>query len=192
MNYKNYNDYELIYMVRENDESSKDILMEKYLPILKNISMEYYSKYNNCNYDYDDFLQEAIISFQRAILTYDENKKALFYTFVIVCVRRNMITFCRNISNEFNVVSLDNIEDYNEFLIEDKRYNTNLLFNERLLEKIYYDMLLELDIKYSSILELRINGFSYREISVLLDIPHSTVEYRMRKIKNKLNIILNN
>ena len=35
MDYKDYNDYELIYMVRENDDSSYDILFQKYIPIIK-------------------------------------------------------------------------------------------------------------------------------------------------------------
>ena len=46
MNYKQ-NDYELIYMVRENDEVSQDLLYEKYLPIIKNLASEFYQKYNS-------------------------------------------------------------------------------------------------------------------------------------------------
>jgi len=38
MNYKKINDYELLYMVRENDDYSKDLLYEKYLPIIKSLA----------------------------------------------------------------------------------------------------------------------------------------------------------
>ena len=71
MNYKNYNDYELIYMVREKDDYSEDILLKKYLPVIKSISSEYYLKYKNYCCEYDDFLQEAMIGFQKALVSYD-------------------------------------------------------------------------------------------------------------------------
>ena len=45
MNYKKYNDYELIYMIRENDNDSYDILYNKYLPVMKSIAFNYYNKY---------------------------------------------------------------------------------------------------------------------------------------------------
>ena len=45
----------------------------------------------------------------------------------------------------------------------------------------------KLPIEYSSVLELKMNGFNYREISTLLDIPSSTVEYRIRRIRKEIN-----
>ena len=42
------------------------------------------------------------------------------------------------------------------------------------------------DLSYSSILELRYNGFSYREISQLLDLPISTIDGRLYKIRKFL------
>ena len=55
MDYKKYNDNELIYMVQENDESSTDILIRKYRPIIFKLSNEYYKKYTGRIYDFDDF-----------------------------------------------------------------------------------------------------------------------------------------
>ena len=42
------------------------------------------------------------------------------------------------------------------------------------------------NIKDSAVLELRYNGFSYNEISSLLDIPLSTVDGRLYKIRKYL------
>ena len=36
MNYKN--DYEIIYMIRENDDIARNIMFDKYMPIVKNIA----------------------------------------------------------------------------------------------------------------------------------------------------------
>ena len=50
MNYKSFNDYELIYMIRESDESSRNILYEKYMPVISSISSDYYLKYKDLLY----------------------------------------------------------------------------------------------------------------------------------------------
>ena len=72
MNYNNYNDYELIYRVQENDELSGDILFRKYLPIIRNIAREYYNRYPVSGYDYDDYFQEGAIAFQKALTSYND------------------------------------------------------------------------------------------------------------------------
>ena len=82
MKYKDYNDYELIYMVRENSTTSKDILYKKYSPIISSIVNEFYSKYNNYGFEYDDFYQEAMYTFEKCIIKYDDSKDTLFYTFL--------------------------------------------------------------------------------------------------------------
>ena len=191
MNYKNYNDYELIYMVREKDDYSEDILLKKYLPVIKSISSEYYLKYKNYCCEYDDFLQEAIIAFQSAISNYNESKDVLFYSFAIMCVRRRLITFCRNISSESKNVSYNELVDIDNNMVEDYSANINIIIDNKELEEMLSKCILELDIECSCILELKLNGFSYREISQLLDIPPSTVEYRTRKIRKKIINLMN-
>ena len=86
MDYKKLNDNELIYMVQENDESSRDLLVKKYSPVIFKISNEYYKKYTGHIYEFDDFYQEALISFYRALHTYNSSKGVLFYTFVVICI----------------------------------------------------------------------------------------------------------
>ena len=185
MKYKQYNDYEILYMVREN-ELIKDILYKKYEPIIHKISRDFYEQYKYYGYEYSDFLQEANILFEKAITKYDESRESIFYTFVNLCIKRGLITFCKKISNSnknlplFNYVNLadydiaDNKNDINDWL---ENYDI-----DRFVKQKIYDMPLE----YSTILELKTNGFNYREISVLLDIPGSTVEYRIRRIRREI------
>ena len=178
MNYKQ-NDYELIYMVRENDEVSQDLLYEKYLPIIKNLASEFYQKYNSYGYDFDDFFQEALIAFQKSIINFNEEKETLFYTFTVLCIRRALLSFCRNISNKTKNVSNNNyvsIEEYDNIFLD---------------QKADIELIISLPFENSCIFELRLNGFSYREISILLDIPTSTVEFKNRSAKRKLEQLLN-
>lgn len=185
MDYKKYNDYELVYMVRENDEYSNKLLFEKYVPIILSITNRYYKQYNGLGYDYEDFYQEALAAFYKAISNYDESKETLFYSFVVLCINRSLMSFCRKLAHErknyFNVINID-IDDL-DYEIKDVKNDINniLSFNE--IEKVIKEVLFTISIEISSILELKLNGFTYKEISKLLDIPVSSVEFRCRKGK---------
>ncbi len=189
MNYKQYNDYELIYMVRENDEDSKSIIFEKYYPVIRNIANEYYQKFSYYGHDYEDFVQEGIIAFYKALSTYDEAKDSLFYTFVVLCIRRCLSTFCRNISSINRNLSTNRLVDIDECNVIDYKNDIDFLLQDRELENIMKNIIYESSLEAGAIMELKWNGFSYREISDLLDIPSSSVEFKSRKARNLLRQI---
>lgn len=186
MNYKKYNDYELIYNVRENDDNSYNDLFNKYIPIMKRLAYNYYNKYSNYGYDLEDFQQEAFIAFHSAVNNFSESKNILFYTFVTLCINRSLLSFCKkiscemkNISNKYliniddnNIVGNSNIDDYCDYS------DIKTLFN-----RVY----LELNFEDSCIFELRYNGFSYKEISELLDLSLRRVQFKVRKVRNIVN-----
>ena len=192
MNYKKYNDYELIYMVRENDDYSRDVLLKKYQPIIYSLASEYYSSFKSYGYDYDDFIQESSIAFLMAVLHYNEEKNNTFYTFAVLCIRRKLLSFCRKISNSSKNISVNNTIDIDEYVIPDEKSDLFSIMNGMELVDIFRQVILDLPIEISSIFELKINGFTYCEIGILLDIPSSTVEYKNRVAKNKLQNCLNN
>ena len=188
MKYKEFNDYELLYMVRENNDDIKDVLYLKYQPIIKSISKQFYEKYKHYGYEYDDFLQEANISFEKAVVNYDETKENLFYTFVVVCIKRSLMTFCRNISNKTKNISIVYYEELDEEIISDTTEDiVETVINNEFTEGLK-NFLIDLPFELSCIFELKLNGFTYREIAKLLDVPRSTVEYRIRKIRQKVKI----
>ena len=183
MDYKKYNDNELIYMVQENDEVYADILLNKYSPIIYKLSIEYYNKYNGYIYEVDDFYQEALSAFYKAINTYNSDKGVLFYTFVVVCIKRALSSFGRLLSTDIsNNIDIDKVE----YCIEDTNENPLVRESYRGLEEVLKNVIFSLSIEAGSILELRINGFTYKEISKLLDIPISSVEFKSRRARNLL------
>ena len=188
MDYKKYNDNELIYMVQENSEEYLSLLEKKYYPIIFKLSKEYYNKFIGCGYEFDDFYQEALEAFYRAIYSYDDSKNAILYTFVVVCIKRSLASFgrriYRNISNDIIVgtVDLSDVENY----VEDLSENPSKIESFKGLEIIIKDVLYSLSLEASSILELKINGFTYKEIGKLLDIPVSSVEFKSRRARNIL------
>ncbi len=186
MNYKNYNDYELISMVRENDEFSYYSLFEKYKPIVKNISKEFYDRYSDYGYDYDDFIQEGYVGFQNALNKYDSSKGALFYTFVELCIRRRLLSFTknislpkRNISNKY-FISLDDLE------VRDNSVSLNDELDYEDTMNIIKDVLYSLDLKYTAPFELKMNNFSLKEISILLEVSINSVSYRVNLVRDEI------
>jgi len=177
-------------MVRENDDNSQDILFEKYLPIIKSIAYEYYQKFKNYGYDYEDFVQEATIAFQKSVISYDESKDTLFYTFTVICIRRNLLTFCRNITNTNKNTSVNNFVDLDSCSIIDHDSSVDFLFEDRERESLVRRLIIDLPFENSCIFELKFNGFSYREIGLLLSLPSSTVEFKNRAAKKKLRCLL--
>ena len=189
MDYRKYNDNELIYMVQENDEYSNDILFKKYYPIILKLSNEYYNKYTGLVYEFDDFYQEALSAFYRALSNYDCSKGVLFYTFVIICIRRALSSFGRNVCNNKIIDDIDISEL--EYCIEDNRENPIVIESFKGLENIIRDVIFSLSLEAGAIIELKVNGFTYKEISILLDIPMSSVEFKSRRarriLRNKVN-----
>lgn len=186
MNYKNYNDYELISMVRENDEFSYYSLFEKYKPIVKNISKEFYDRYSDYGYDYDDFIQEGYVGFQNALNKYDSSKGAVFYTFVELCIRRRLLSFTknitlpkRNISNKY-FVSLDDLD------VRDNSVSLNDELDYEDTMNTIKDVLYSLDLKYTAPFELKMNNFSLKEISILLEVSINSVSYRVNLVRDEI------
>lgn len=186
MKYKDYNDYELLYMVRENDDFSKDLLLKKYSPIINKIALEFFNSYKNYGYEYDDFYQEAMLAFNNAVVSYDENKNTLFYTFLVLCIKRALLSFTRNISNKN--INDNLLMELNEYNLIDEKSNIEDIFKDREIQEICKEIIYnpELPIKDTSILELRMNGFTWKEISILLDSSNSSIQFRFRKIKKEV------
>lgn len=183
MDYKKVNDYEVMYLIRENDEEAKGLLYKKYGSVIKKIALKYLDFASKHGVEFDDLVQEGYIAFFQAVETYDENGGALFFSYVSLCVNRHLITYCRNLCSKKHFILNNSISDDSIVEIKDEFSNPENIFLDRLAEDrfIYYKN--HFDVKYSSVLELRYNGFSYKEISTLLDIPISTVDGRIYRIR---------
>ena len=182
MNYKNNNDYELLYYVKENDDEALNTLFVKYDPIINKLSNKYYKKYKYIGIDYDDLVQEARIGLMNSIKSFDD-EQSMFYSFTILCIERQLINYTKshNRLKNYPLNTSNNTIPYKECFIENSRIDEILLENEK-----YFECKNILNYKLSIVYELRYNGFSFKDIAKLLDIPRSTVDGRISLIRKYL------
>ena len=185
MDYKQVNDYEVMYMIRENDEESRNLLLRKYNPIINKIASKYVEYSKNIGIEFDDLVQEGFIALNNAIFNFNENNDVLFYTYACICIERHLITYCRKFSSKKHYYLNNSISD-DCYLACDTNSVLENFISELLTEDFFVNCKNLFDIKYSSILELRYNGFTYKEISRLLDISIGTVDVRLARIRNIL------
>ena len=127
--------------------------------------------------------------FYKALKYFNANKDVLFYSFLSLCITRQLISFVNKISlHQSNYILLSNDEyDFDVLFRDDfeflKSYDIDCLIKE-----VIYDSPLD----YSCVFELKINNFTYWEIQELLDMNFSQAEYRYRKMRLLLKSKLEN
>ena len=191
MDYKKINDYEVVYMVRENDEEAREIIFNKYIPIVRRIASDHLALAKMARIEYEDLVQEGLIALNEAINKYNERSGVLFYTFLCVCVERRILTYCRKMNSSKHYLLNTSLDDEYIYSVSDNDV-FEAYFNEINLERKFVSFKNLFDIVESNIFELRYNGFSYKEISKLLDIPVSTIDAKLCKIRRILKETLNN
>jgi len=197
--YKDINDYELLYLIAENDEVAYNDMYLKYNGIVKAEANKLYRKCKYLGISKEDIYQAGLYGLTQAIDNFDEHGGVLFYTYVLAFINREMQTFVRNKSRIKHNILSDSISLDKEI---DSEGNTVSLFigGEADTYKCYEDYIKSkriLDLKYdmpplcSLVFEMRLNNFSNKEISVLLDTKYKVVDNALTKIKNMLKKELN-
>ena len=191
MDYKNLNDYELIYQVRENDEVAYNVLIKKYSNLVKIMAKKFLRIYKNIGIEYDDLYQEGMMGVIKALNDYNTSD-TLFYTYSSLCAKREMERLIKSQRRKKRMVFNDSIS-LNQNINNDPDYSVgDLIASNYNLEDEYeaydrYKRILERRFDFelidSSILELKANGFSIREIAKLLELTYKAVDYRLRKIR---------
>ncbi len=188
MDYSSINDYELLYLAKDEDDFYKKIVYDKYNPIIDKYAFNLSRKYNT---SYEDLYSEGLVAICYAIKNYKENYSSSFFTFVSICIRSKMYDYIKkeySFSNRINIdcISLSKLVTDNKCLedfIPDRNYND--FANDIYLYNFVVDFKNSLDFRDSQVFELVVNGFKYKEIGRLLDIKTSTVGSIVRKIKKR-------
>ena len=189
MEYKDINDYEVLYLVEENQSDYKEIIFKKYEPIIKKITYAFFCKMKKFGIEFEDIYQEALIGLNYAIDHFDFNRDDKFYTYVIICVKSKLNSYYVKNNNRKNKILNDSmvLMQYSDLDIESLISTT---FDDSYLS--FYDRVINFknnltDIQ-AQIFELKYNGFNNGEIGKLLGLTVKNVYYYLCSIRKKLLI----
>ncbi len=199
MGYKDYNDYELLAALDEEDEVAKKILMYKYEPLIVMVAKEYRDYLTHRKVEefmFEDFIllgQDTLLSSARS---YNEKAGVLFYTYFLYCLKSKFSTFSRSLLAKKNQPAIHyqaldyEVEDFC-VIATDIDDNPEKAFDYSKLENTMKDYLYKLSFEQQNIIQLRLNGFCYREIETLLEVSKDCVSRTIRKAKRELVEIIN-
>ena len=92
MEYKDYNDNELLWYVAEKNEAALDILYKKYEPFIINFAKKMFEYCKNSGLEMNDLVQEGMLGLNDAITKFNDQKNVTFYTFAKSCIERKIIS----------------------------------------------------------------------------------------------------
>lgn len=178
---------EALIKAKSGDNESFEILLKKY---------EKYIYMNTKNYylidgEREDLIQEGMIGLLKGIKSFDFNREVSFKTFVIMCMRRQIISALKNSNSKknqvLNVIYTSSDENIKEKIFKEKAPNAEEIF-------IYKELMQEFK-SYSekhfsdlekNVLKYLIQGYSYGEIAEILDKSNKTIDNTYQRIKLKV------
>lgn len=186
-----WNDYELLYMIRQGNDTAFKTLIEKYREEII-ATIKHYINQNYRYLDLEDYYQMAILKLYDAIKGYRPGKRS-FHNFYFELLHNMMIDQIR-ISNarkkrrDRYALSLDmRIEDAKgSYTLMDIIQEPICIPDDQ--SELYHDItkacrnMSDLERK---IFELRSRGETYRQIAEKLDISVKKVEYIVYKIRKQ-------
>lgn len=196
-----YNDDQLIQMIREESAEAKDIIFEKYKYLIDIEVKKYINMASMLGYDYNDLYQDALFGFADGINCYREDKNASLATFLTLCVDRRLqqsIKKAGRVKNKLMNDSLSLEHVYDQFslplkdILSDNSQNDpleNIVKDEKLKELVdaIKDNLSESEYEVYS---LMISGLKYSEICLLLNRKPKQIDNTIQRVRNKIKKII--
>ena len=197
MEYKDFNDYELVYYIHDGNEDANNILIKKYEPLINKVALKMLPYCKGNGLELEDLVQEGMIGLNHAIERYKEQEDILFFTYAKKCIERKIISVVvgsnRNKNKVLNEsVSYDNDENQIIKYLQDKNPSpleevVNVEKEEDLLKEFKKNLT---DFE-KQVFELHISGFKYKEIAELLNKTPKSIDNTIQRIKTKLKRQMN-
>lgn len=201
MNYKDYNDFELISYIRENSEEANDILFQKYKPMIVTFATKMINYSPNLGLEINDLIQEGMLGLNTAINAFDENDETSFYTYAKTCIERKIISTIiaakrqkHKILNESMSLEVYTDEDNSSImdaLVADNSYNPeNIIVQTESEHKLLEKIVGQLTPLEQQVFDLKISGFKYKEIADILDKEPKVIDNALNRIKTKIKNLI--
>ena len=186
MDFLQHQEEDLIEKAKAGDVKSFEILIANYKKRAFNIAYRMLGNLEDAN----DVTQESFLKIYRSI---DKFKgKSSFSTWLYSIVSNTCIDFIRR-NRKKTTISIDTNydEDGYEIEIADEKNTTESLFEKKEIIRSIHDAINRLNHDQKIVIILRdIQGFSYFEISKILNISEGTVKSRISRGRKNLKNIL--
>lgn len=116
-----YNDNELLYLIKDNNEDAFIVLYEKYQILIKTKI----AKLIKNKEEYEEYFSEGILMFNKAIKTYDEYHNKTFYGYFELLLTRRFIDLYRLNKKKEKIIYQENLHE----IVEDKKVRESKDFN---------------------------------------------------------------
>lgn len=183
------NDYELIYLAKEDDEFAIDELYKKYYQIIYTKAKKY-----SRNIDIEDLLNEARIAFYRAIDNYQDDNT--FTTYLNICLESSLANYYKKNNRRKNKVLNEAIplDDQTNNLLDtfsdDKLNPEKLVIEEYSYNSFLNKIISILTWKEELIFTLKVQDFTVKEISAITDYNIKTVYNIIKRVQNKVSKLM--
>ncbi len=197
MDYKDYNDNELLMYIRENSEEANEIMFQKYQPLIVTYAKKLYPYAKKNGLEFNDLTQEGMLGLNLALQSYQEGKDSIFYTFAKKCIERKMITALVSAQRQKHKIlneslSLDyqgeeeNSVSLNYFLSDEKANPLNQLLSSEKEQELIRKIKEILTDNEERVFELKLAGFQYKEIASILDKTPKAIDNALQRIRIKI------
>lgn len=187
------NDYELLYLAKENNEYAIELLYQKYYSILYTKAKKY--SRNNSVF-LDDYLNIAIYTFYNTIDNYKDDTN--FSTYLNSCLDNALLNYQKSLTRNKNKILNEalTIDDENTRaldIISDRRYNPEtILFNNLNYEYLKEKIIQKLTWKEELVFTLKIQNYSPKEISQITDNNIKSIYHIIKRLQTKILQIMSN
>lgn len=190
--YRDLNDYEILYLIKEQDDDDYGIMYEKYKPLIYKVANKYQKLCKSFGYEFEDLMQVGYLALYKALASYRFDS-SMFYTYVchviensIIDVVRRNTTYRKQVLN--NSISYDTVDSrtntsYIDFVADPKSEVTTLDLLAEEEELINFKNTLPFEV--ACVFELKFNGFKNYEIASLLELDLEVVNRDIQKIKRQ-------
>ncbi|MCR5635625.1 MAG: sigma-70 family RNA polymerase sigma factor [Clostridiales bacterium] len=180
-------DEELSLLVDYGNMAAFSELSERFLPAIKAKA----GSFNVAGFEFNDFVQEGLLSLYICTKTYNSSRNTSFKTFCDTCILNRMLSLCRTANSDKNI-PLKSYVSYDEYLSETSSSLENpeqKLIDEEMFNDTYKLIRSRLSELEYNVLVRYINNKSYTDISRDLEISVKSVNNAMQRIRRKLKDI---
>jgi len=196
-------DNEIVSLIREENQSAMDYLLEKYKYLVRNKAKALFL----IGGDRDDLIQEGMIGLYKAVRDFQSDKDNSFFNFADLCISRQIYSAIKASNRKKNIplntyISLyapaygENSDSEEKETLVDIIHQKNVSNPEELVidkentSMIEYELVRRLSNLEKQVLDLYMQDLKYIQIAEVLGKEPKTIDNALTRIKTKLNQVL--